>query len=272
MTEKEYNDAEGVRRSDLWRMNESPEKYKYFLDHPQESTPALIFGSACHKMFLEPQTFGEEYAIAPVCDRRTKEGKAVWEAFMEENEGKTILSQDDKQVMEDMETALCRCSLATSLIYEDGESEVPLFWMDPDTGEKCKVKLDRLINGEDGRKYIVDYKTTLNASTEKFNKAMFNLGYALQAAMYSEGTQIALNLDYRPGFIFVAQEKKAPYSLNIIQVSPEVMEYGTTLFHSLLNKLHACKELDEWPGYLPVGGGTNWTDLPAWVGLDEEEE
>ena len=55
MTEREYNEANGVRRSDLWRMNDSPEKYKYFLDNPPESTPALVFGSACHKMILEPE-------------------------------------------------------------------------------------------------------------------------------------------------------------------------------------------------------------------------
>lgn len=272
MTEQEYNAAEGVRRSDLWRMHDSPEKYKYHVDNPAEQTPALVFGSACHKMFLEPDTFGDEYAIAPVCDRRTKEGKAVWEAFMEENEGKTILSQDDKQVMEEMESALCRCSLAKSLIYEDGDSEVPLFWVDPETGEKCKIKLDRLIDGDDGRKYIVDYKTTLDASTPKFNKAMINLGYAFQAGMYSEGVQIALGLDYRPGFIFVAQEKKAPYSLNVIQVSPDVMEYGVNMFHALLNRLHACKEMDEWPGYLPINGGMNWTELPAWVDSEDEED
>lgn len=272
MTEKEYNEAEGIRRSDLWRMEDSPEKFKYFLEHPVEQTPAMAFGSACHKYVLEKDDFDSEYAVAIPVDRRTKEGKALWETFCESNAEKSIISADDYKVVCEMREALMNCQLAKKLLFGKGEVEVPLFWTDPDTEEKCKVKLDRLINGEDGRKYIVDYKTTLNASTEKFNKAMFNLGYALQAAMYSEGTQIALGLDYRPGFIFVAQEKKAPYSLNIIQVTPEVMKYGSDLFHALLNKLHACKELDEWPGYLPVGGGTNWTDLPAWVDLDEEEE
>lgn len=40
MTEKEYNEAQGIRRSVLWRMHESPEKYKWFLEHPEPETPA----------------------------------------------------------------------------------------------------------------------------------------------------------------------------------------------------------------------------------------
>ena len=272
MTEQEYNQAEGVRRSDLWVMHESAEKYRYNVDHPQEATPALVFGSACHKMILEPETFVNEYAIAPVCDRRTKDGKAMYEAFMEQNLGKTIISANDAQVMTEMEEALNRCSLAHSLIHEDGQNEVPIFWVDGETGERCKVKLDRLINCLDGRVAVVDYKTAKNANTDQFNRAIFNNGYHLQAAMYTEAVMNCLKLDYRPVFIFVVQEKKAPYSVNVVQVSPEVMEYGDKVFHSLLGRLHTCKELDDWPGYLPVDGKMNWTDLPAWENFDEEDE
>ena len=273
MTEREYNEANGVRRSDLWRMNDSPEKYKYFLDNPQEQTPAMAFGSACHKMILEPATFGDEYAIAPVgIDRRTKAGKEQWEAFMTENEGKTIVSNDDAEIMRGMEEKLEQCKLANDLLRGDGESETPFFWTDEETGEDCKVKLDRLITGEDGKLYVIDYKTASSAETEKFNKSMFAFGYTLQAAMYTEAVRKVRELDYRPGFIFVVQEKKAPFSVNVVQVSPDVMEYGDRQFHTLLNKLHTCKELDEYPGYLPIGGGYNWTDLPAWVDFDEEDE
>jgi exodeoxyribonuclease VIII len=272
MTEKEYNEAEGVRRSDLWKMNDSPEKYKWFTEHPLEPTPTLVFGSACHKMILEPADFGDEYAVAPVCDRRTSDGKLMWKTFMEENEGKTIISADDAAVMKDMEEALEKCSLANDLIRGEGATEAPFFWTDGETGEKCKVKLDRLIKGLDGRLYVVDYKTAQCAETEAFNRSIMKFGYSLQAAMYTEAVMIGYHLPYRPGFIFVVQEKKAPYSINIVQVSPEVMEYGVKQFHTLLGRLHTCKELDEYPGYLPINGGYNWTELPAWVDMDEEEE
>lgn len=270
MTEMEYNQAEGIRRSDLWRMNDSPEKFRYFLENPIEQTPAMAFGSACHKLVLEPDGFFDEFALAPIADKRTKDGKAIWEAFMAENAGKTLVKPEDMEDMNGMEAAILLCPLAKELIRGEGQTEVPVFWTDPETGEKCKAKCDRVLKDKDGKFYISDYKTTQSAQTDKFNKSILMFGYAFQAAMYSEGLQIALGLDYRPEFIFVAQEKKAPYSVNVVKVSPEVMEYGAKQYHTLLNKMHVCKELDEWPGYLPVDGGVNWTELPAWV--DEEEE
>ena len=65
MTESQYNKHSGVRRSDLWKISESPEKYKYALEHPIETTPAMAFGSAAHKLILEGyDEFIKEYAIA----------------------------------------------------------------------------------------------------------------------------------------------------------------------------------------------------------------
>lgn len=271
MTEKEYNQAEGVRRSDLWRMNESAEKYKYELDNPtDESTPAMTFGSACHKMILEPNSFFDEYAVAPACDRRTKEGKALYETFLNQSEGKTVISAEDLKTIQEMSDALHKCSLAHSLLSEDGLTEVPLFWTDPDTGEKCKVKLDRLINCYDGRIAVVDYKTAASAETNKFIRKMFELGYHLQSGMYTEGTMHNYNIDYRPVFLFVVQEKKPPYSVNVIEVTEDVMALGVDTFHNLLGKVHACKMVDMWPGY--VDDIPNEAYIPGWVDFEGEEE
>lgn len=270
MTEAEYNVAEGVRRSDLWKMDDSPEKYLWNLEHPMEQTPAMTFGSACHKMILEPEDFGNEYAVKPAVDGRTKEGKAVLAAFMEDHAGKTLISADDATVMADMEAALERCNLAKDLLWGEGQNEVPIFWADPETGEKCKAKCDRIITGEDGRFYLVDYKTTKSAETELFNHELWRLGYHMQAGMYAEGVMNALHLDYLPVFIFVAQEKKAPYAVNVIQVSEDVMKLGREKFHELLDKLHECKEADIWPGY--VDDVMNETFVPGWMSYEEEEE
>lgn len=269
MNEAEYNAAEGIRRSDLWRMEDSPEKFKWFLDHPAEQTPAMAFGSACHKMMLEPDTFGQEYAVTLKVDRRTKEGKAQWESFMEENGGKTLLGQEDVSTMAEMEAALEMCPLAYRLIRGEGRSEVPLFWTDPETGEKCKAKLDRLVK-IDGKYAVVDYKTAMYAETNKFNSEVWRLGYHFQAGFYTEGAMQALKLDYRPAFLFVAQEKKPPYSVNVIEVSEDVMAAGVAKFHELLERYRDCKALDLWPGY--VGDVPNDCFVPTWMEREMEEE
>lgn len=270
MTEQEYNAAEGIRRSDLWLMKDSPEKFKWHMDHPDdeaEKSPAFLFGSACHKMILEPETFEDEYAVAPEIDRRTKAGKEEWVAFCEKNDGKTIVTRDDYDTIIGMLESISNHDLASEMLF--GQHEVPFFWTDPETGEKCKCKAD-VVRNADGKFAIVDYKTTTDASTETFNKHILRYGYHVQAAMYSEGLQIALGLDYRPGFTFVAQEKKAPYAINVIDVGEDVTNYGSTVYHELLRKYHECKEMDVWPGYCEDVANECW--LPGWVDAEFEEE
>ena len=269
MTEQEYNNAEGIRRSDLWKMEDSPEKFRYYLEHPIEQTPAMAFGSACHKAILEPDDFGKEYVKAPNIDRRTNAGKEEWKKFLEENEGKTFISQDDVDTIAEMEKALLHCPLAKKLIYGKGQSEVPLFWTDPETGEKCKVKCDRIVTFN-RRKYIVDYKTTVTAETNRFNSEMWRLGYHFQAGMYTEGMMHALKLRKRPGFLFVDQEKKPPYSVNVIEASEELIEAGAIKFRELMDKYHNCKVLDMWPGY--VGDVPNDAFVPGWYEREMEGE
>ena len=269
MNEQEYNAAEGVRRSDLWKMEDSPEKFKYYLEHPVEQTPAMAFGSACHKMILEPETFGDEYCIAPDADRRTNAGKAIWAEFTEQNAGKTVITQKDSELMAEMEAALESCTLAYGLIRGEGQSEVSLFWTDPETGEKCKAKLDRLVKDEDGKYVIIDYKTARAAETNRFNHEIFSLGYHFQAGFYTEGLMNSLGLNYRPRFIFVAQEKTAPYAVNVIEVTDDVMKIGVAKFHELLEKYVECKTVDLWPGY--CDDTPNETQLPGWYMSEEED-
>ena len=269
MNEREYNEAEGIRRSDLWKMEDSPEKFKYFLEHPVEQTPAMAFGSACHKMILEPETFGDEYAIMPSCDRRTKEGKATYDAFIAMANGKSVISEADSLVIAEMGSVLTECPLANKLINGKGESEVAFFCTDPDTGEKCKVKADRIVT-YNRRKYIVDYKTTMTADTFHFNSEIWKRGYFFQAGMYAEGWKIANKKKKLPGFLFVAQEKKPPYSVNVIEVSEEVMGAGIAKFHHLLDKYHQCKALGKYPGY--VGDIPNDSFLPTWMQAAMEDE
>lgn len=269
MNEREYNEAEGIRRSDLWRMEDSPEKFKYFLDHPIEQTQAMAFGSACHKYVLEKSDFLKEYAIAPEVNRRTNAGKEAWDSFCAANEGKTIITPDEYETMKEMRQAVERCPLAKKLLFGKGETESPFFWTDPDTGESCKIKTDRVVK-YNRKTYVVDYKTTQSAETFRFNSDIWKMGYYFQAGMYSEGVKITRKLKKLPGFLFVAQEKKPPYSVNVIEVSDEVMKAGVAKFHQLLDKYHDCKALDFFPGY--VQDVPNDSFVPGWKEQELEDE
>ena len=272
MTEKEYNAAAGVRRSALWRMHESPEKYKWFLDHPEPPTPALIFGSAVHKLLLEPVDFEDEYAVAPPVDRRTKAGKETWEQFVAGIGEKTVITQDDFDTMCGMVAKAVSVPFVKNLLQ--GKHEVPLFWTDEDTGMDCKVRLDILAD-VDGRMTVADYKTTTDARTDVFiHRDMQRYGYPLQAFMYTEAVMKCMKLDYRPDFIFLPQEKKAPYSINAITVygDSDVMMQGQDMFREYIGMLADCEKTGFYYGYLGPFSEPNEAYLPGYVQIGQEEE
>lgn len=273
MTEKEYNERPAIRRSDLWKMEESPEKFLFNLEAPEEKTAAMAFGSACHKMVLEKESFFDEYAVMPEgMDRRTKAGKDAFAAFMAEVGEKELVAYNDFVKMAEMRDRLEMHPIAREYLLGGKRAKVEeaFFWKDRDTGEKCKIKCDRVFYAPTIRRYvIVDYKTAKSARTERFNAEVFRLGYYMQAAMYTEGMQIARKLKKRPLFVFVVQEKEAPYSVNVVRVTDEVMRAGEDKFHELLERLHTCREMDYWPGYCE--NCENETSLPGWLSMEEEE-
>lgn len=270
MTEREYREHPAISRSELWRIHESPEKFKYFRDNSPTPTPSLLFGQVVHKLLLEPETFDRDFVVAPAgIDRRTSVGKEVYAAFTSAVNGRTVVAPDDYQKAAMMARKALEHPLVRTLL--DGQKETPFFWTDPDTGEACKCRVDCLTNLDSGP-VIVDYKTASSAATDVFNHSIYRYGYHFQAAMYSTGVIEALGLTERPGFIFVVQEKAPPYSVNVISVPPEVMLAGIDTYRELLGRYHECKMTGYFYGYTGPFDEPNEAFLPSWLGIGEKIE
>ncbi len=265
MTEQEYRSHPAVSRSELWRLSESPEKFRYSKEHPEEPTPALLFGQVFHKLALEPDTYGETFVVAPVADRRTKAGKAEWEQFLETSQGKAVIPAE----MHDLAAAMCQSLYSVPFVVKllSGTRELPIFWTDELTGEECKCRLDCL-NESMGRPIVVDLKSTNDAGTEAFVRDAVKYGYDLQAAMYSVGAE--RHTMQKPLFVFIVVEKKPPYAVNILQADEPFLARGNRLFRSFLDIYHDCKCSGNWYGYLGKDNQINTLSLPAWVGRNEE--
>lgn len=260
MNEREYRMHPAISRSELAKMSESPEKFKYYRDRPESPTPALIFGQLFHAMALQPETVDEQFAVAPIVDRRTKAGKEEIAAFEQENANKTIVTAEMYQQAKDMTEALYRNGYAKTLLQ--GEKEVSFFWTDDLTGEECKCRTDCLTE-TDKNLVIVDLKTTDNAETEAFTRSMIKYQYDLQVAMYSEG--VKANTGRQPIFVFIAIEKKPPYAVNILQCDELIYRRGHDLFREYLGMYHECKETGEWWGYTGRFNLINEVSLPRYL-------
>lgn len=245
MTNKAYREHEGVSRSELnILLSKTPLHLKYAQEHPDEDSLALLEGRAAHKMILEPDTFYDEFAVAPKCDRRTKEGKETYQAFLEESEGKDVLTDESMTKITEMAEAIKLNEDAVKFLK--GEHEKSFFWTDAETGEPCKCRPDCLSVVE-GKKYIVDYKTTDSCADGDFDRSVRKYGYKFQAGMYREG--VFQNTFDEYGFVFVAQEKKPPYASRVYVCTDGFIQEGYAKFRKAIEQYHYCKENNDWPGY-----------------------
>lgn len=245
MSQKEYRAAEGISRSELFKIARSPIHFKYAMEN-QEDSPSLAFGRALHKYVLEKDDFDNDFIILPEINRRTKAGKEEYERYQAEafETEKELVSREDMSVIIAMYDAVMANPLAKQLLA--GEHEKDFFWTDDMTGEKCKCRPDCLTEYE-GKKYIVDYKSTDSCEDGHFERSCRKYGYKFQAGMYTEG--VFQNTFEQYGFAFVAQEKKAPYAVRVYFCSPEFVAQGYDQFRELIGTYHSCKETGNWYGY-----------------------
>ena len=266
MSNAEYRKREGLSSSDIKRMMKSMAHWKYFTDNPEEDTdtPSLKFGRAYHKMMLEPYDFDSEYAVAPKVDRRTKEGKEAYASFEQASEGKEIIDEETYNRLLEMREVLYKTPYVKKLIA--GEHEKSFFWTDAETGIKCKCRPDSFgVFGKDTN-IIVDLKTTQCAETSTFMRSALKFNYDVQAAHYTAGLEEIYGKNYT--FIFIAQETKAPYLVNILQADSYFMENGREVRKVMLETYKKCLELNEYPGYMGFSEDkTFFNDLsvPAWI-------
>lgn len=289
ISNKEYREREGISSSELKKLMKSPAHYKHWKDNPQEDTLALLFGRACHKYVLETYDFYNEFEVARdfkygtkadkeetqnfICQKAIEVGRGdEWDSFITTNPkkedvvafyrslvaDKDIITQEQFEQIEEMRNVMLATPFVSKLI--NGEHEVSYFWVDEDTGLKCKCRPDSISHK---LKVIVDYKTTDDAETEHFMRQAIKLGYDLQAYMYQQGVKANVGEEYL--FVFIAQEKKPPYAVNILQADENFMASGKHIFTEMLNVYKECSGSGNWYGYLGADNQINSLGVPKWI-------
>lgn len=191
------------------------------LSETQEVTDPMIMGSALHAAILEPETFEREFTVAPKCDRRTKEGKATWEAFCVEAGDKTVIKEEQMELIQGMKDAVLSHPVARAML-SGGEAEYSYYSIDPVTGEERKCRPDYKKAGA-----LIDLKSTSDASFEAFAKQIINLGYDIQAAHYLD-THNESEKDQAPleDFFFIAVENSYPHAVAVYRLPGQYIQAG----------------------------------------------
>ncbi len=253
-----YHKSEGVSKSGLDLIAKCPAKYKHrYIDgnHPPP-TKALKVGPAFHTAILEPEKFDAEFLVAPKIDKRTKAGKEEWEEFQAEAEGKTVLEIEDYDQIIMMARSVRQHPIASQLLSL-GHAETSIYAIDDSTGELVKIRPDWL--HED---MIVDLKSTEDASTGAFSRSCGNDRYHVQAGMYLNVANTALNGRFG-NFIFIAVEKSPPYQVSVYYADKDMLQLGYEEYRRNLELFSQCKQSGIWPGY--NGGTIQPITVPKWA-------
>jgi exodeoxyribonuclease VIII len=261
----DYYERPELSQSMLKELKKSPLHLWHKYINPnriQETTPAMEFGKALHCAILEPITYADTYVIEPVIDKRTKDGKYLYQEFVANNKDKNIISQDDFNLIDKIKNKLNSIDTWQVIISNKYVVEKEIYFTL--NSIECKMKVDLYVEpcNDYPNGLIVDVKTTQDARDTEFAKSIFNFGYHNQVAFYQNGIMSKYGLFTPPPFLFVAIEKKEPIDVTFLQADERMVNFGAKENDILMSIYKECKAKAEWQGY---DHNIRTVSLPTWV-------
>jgi exodeoxyribonuclease VIII len=237
-----YDSIAALNYSGAKQILRSPAHYQNWLKAERKETPALIIGRLVHTAILMPTEFNTKVHELPECDRRTKEGKAIYEQFVA-----SVGKDDDVITAEQMVTITSianagNAALATLGLQGEPYTKVESSITKPYRDTVIKGRPDLVTIDKDGKTVVVDFKTTMDASPRSFARDIFNYEYHIQNAFYNE-----LNNSSR--FIFIAIEKEPPFNYAIYELDAESVNEGKRRMDIACDLYRDCQKFGAWPGY-----------------------
>src|SRR3990167_4486131 len=232
LSRDQYEQLDAPNISRLKHLRRSPAHARHALLHPEPPPSAQELGQAVHLGVLERDRWEHEYIAAPACDRRTKEGKAIWAGLEAEAEGRTILRESEYELCADLAAAVWSHPVAAEILRGKGVNEAALVWQEGDGPAKCRLDALRMIAG---RACAIDLKTPVDASPP---------GFAREIA--------------RPDY--------QPYAVAVYELAHDDLMLGRETALRWLEQWRACERSGIWPGY---GDAIQSIQLPAWARASE---
>lgn len=242
-----------------------PAQFRYDRDNPQLPKREFDLGNAVHTAVLGE---GHDIVIVDFPDYKTVAARAVRDAAYAV--GKVPLLPKEKQQVDDMAEAIRQHPLAGPLFAGEGIAERSLYWTDPTTGVRCRVRPDWL-KPLPGMTLAVDLKTTKDANPEAVSRAIRDYSYHQQDALYTDGIWAALQPeDVR--FLFVFISKTPPYLITVRELADQDRDIGRARNERALRIYADCVASDSWPDWTGPVDQIPQIGMPTWDTLRQAEE
>lgn len=239
---------------DFWYAYEWPDRM------PVMPTEAMRQGSLLDCMITEPERFDSKYAVAPVCDRRTKAGKELWDKCFKAaaSKGAELVNKPMYDTAEAIKQSLCSDPLVHE--YLQGSGQVPHYWHDEVHDTEMRYLPD-IEDPEEG--LLVDLKKARSADPRHFKSQSYNLCYDIQVAHYAEGYRDKYG-EYPRKIVLLAYEWNFPYNTSINVISDSLLELGRQRRDRAIEGIKECRGTNEWPSW-----GVHTMEAPTWAHIDD---
>lgn len=249
ISNEEYRAIEGVSSSVLKKLLVSEAHLEYIIKNGWPKTDSLILGDAMHAKLLEPERFAytleTEYYKRATGDFKAgdpkldEDGKPL-QKLVHATDSSLDIKGEQLKKFNAMCEAAANCTELQELLANRYNVESSFF--SEYEGQKVKVRCDCMVKDDQGRVWIVDLKTVggqkdMPSAPEKFAYNMFDLGYDLQAYMYTEVIKQEIPEVY--GFKFICLDAKCPSGVKIYDIIPgesKWYELGGYRFRDAMNR------------------------------------
>ena len=167
---------------------------------------------------------------------------------------KLIVKEEDRATAQLMCESIKRHPIAQRLLR--GEAEKKFDWIDEDTKYPCKTVIDFVSDSG----YLVDLKSSGDASEFEFSRSISKFGYHIQQAVTVDGFKAATGKDPK-AFLFIVVEKTAPYAVATYALDQAGEDEGREEYKYLLKRFAECMSTNEWPAY---SAKVQTIELPKW--------
>lgn len=243
-----------------------PAQYQYDRDNPPAPKREFDLGHAAHRLVLGE---GEEIDVLDFDNYLTKAAKEARDEARAM--GVVPLLRREYEQVEAMEAAVRQHPAAGPLFAAEGIAERSIYWTHKDTGIRCRVRPDWLVQLP-GITLAVDLKTTVDASPAGVQKAIEKYAYHQQDAFYCDGIEAAGLAPDGVRFLFVFQQKTPPYLVTVRELTDQDREIGRARNEHALRTYSECERTGNWPDWTGPVDDIPFINLPTWAAIRQTEE
>ena len=252
-----------LSKSTLDLFAKMPGTYKAHIDGrlKRKESDSMSLGTVTHTRILEPDTYADRYVVNV---EGLRSNSKAYEALAAANPGKEIISVKEHEaselmaqsVMEKLDRIAKAHGGVNPFRLKGGVTEHSLFWTHKRTGLRLRTRPDWMIYQEDGPCFIIDVKSTRDASPWGFDKSTETFRYDVSSAFYCDGYEAVFGRA-PDAYLLVCVESDSPHHTCVRFATPEILTRGREAYEADLDGIVRCTGTNVWPDYpddfIPMG-------------------